>query len=80
MIWILGLVALALALVMVFGALWVIRLEDKWAQKFIADYQESFPGKCPICGFHRWGIDHGFERPGSKPDPHPCPEGADPRD
>ena len=38
-------------------------------------YLERFPGRCPICAFHAYGIMEGHVRPGEAPKPHECPEG-----
>lgn len=40
----------------------------------LADFEKHFPGRCPICAYHRFGITEGFEALGSKPAPHDCIE------
>lgn len=43
--------------------------------ELIHRHQRAFPGRCPVCAFHRWGLDRGFEPPGSAVPPHDgCPE------
>lgn len=29
--------------------------------KFLTDFEKSFPSKCPICSFHRYGLSHGYD-------------------
>ena len=42
--------------------------------KMLDEFEEAFPGKCPICAYHRYGITEGHEKPGIKPAAHSCPE------
>jgi hypothetical protein len=53
---------------------WSWFVGPSWGARFIREYQEAFPGRCPVCGFHRAAIQEGHERPGSKPAPHRCPD------
>ena len=48
---------------------------DASARKMIEDFERAFPGKCPICSYHRFGWQHGFERD-PEPPPHICPEAS----
>lgn len=41
-------------------------------QEWIDDYVRYFPGRCPVCGYYRFGLQEGF-RP-KPPAPHYCPE------
>jgi hypothetical protein len=42
--------------------------------KWIDEFLKRFPGRCPVCSFHRYGLREGFVRPGEKPAPHKCAE------
>jgi len=42
--------------------------------KMIDVFMKSFPGRCPICAYHRFGLQEGHERPGSRPEEHDCLE------
>lgn len=37
-----------------------------------AEFVRLFPGRCPVCSYHRYGDNHGFKGP--PPGPHACPE------
>ena len=50
--------------------------ERKWARQLIDDHERAFPGRCPVCSYHRYGLREGHERPGSRPAAHDCPEAA----
>lgn len=53
----------------------VNRRNRAWAQRRIAEHQKTFgPGACPVCSFHRFGLMHGYENHGSRPQEHDCPE------
>lgn len=52
------------------GFYWIRR--QRRIEKMLADFCEQFPGKCPVCSFHRYGVSHGYQPP--KPDAHYCPE------
>lgn len=64
--------------------IWVGRLGcwlvDRWhtrsTLRLIEEYERAFPGKCVICGFHRYGVSHGFVAADEPVGPHDgCPEG-----
>lgn len=55
------------------------KLLDRWmwagtAERTFREFMRAFPGKCPVCSFHRYGLQYGYEEPGSMPAPHACPE------
>lgn len=52
---------------------YVVRQERTSAATMIADFQQAFPGQCPICSFHRFGLSHGMTRQ-AEPASHACPE------
>lgn len=70
MIWTLVAVGALLALAYV---MWE-RHERREARRLIEEFQRAFPGRCPVCSMHRYGLREGHERPGSRPAPHWCPE------
>lgn len=40
------------------------------------EFCERFPGRCPICSYHEFGMREGFVRLGEAVPPHDqCPEG-----
>lgn len=43
-----------------------------WAEKVIQEHREAFPGRCPICSYHRFGLQNGYVRGPVKK--HECPE------
>ena len=47
---------------------------EAWAERVINEHQKAFPGRCPICSFHRYGLQNGLTKD-HKPNPHWCPEG-----
>ena len=51
------------------------RHADRSAAVWIETFVVNFPGRCPICSFHRFGLQNGCTRK-RYADPHPnCPEG-----
>ena len=46
---------------------------QKDVEKMLDEFEERFPGKCPICSYHRFGLTHGYEKK-LKPKKHYCPE------
>jgi hypothetical protein len=45
------------------------------AQAMLMEFRQRFPGKCAVCAYHRWGINMGYEKKGTKPGDHGnCPE------
>jgi hypothetical protein len=42
------------------------------AKSMLQEFIERFPGECPICSYHRYGMLHGFIRPGIEPPEHRC--------
>lgn len=57
---------------------WCARREDaamEHARRELAEFQQRFPGSCPICSFHRYRVCNGFEEYYSlAPDHDYCPE------
>lgn len=43
-------------------------------RQMLEDFQVHFPGRCPICAYHRFGLQEGFVDIGSPLPPHYCPE------
>lgn len=41
--------------------------------KMLREFQERFPGRCPICSFHFWGFECGREKFREPPE-HNCIE------
>ncbi len=47
----------------------------RWAREDLQAFEKRFPGKCPICAFHRHGLQEGYAKPGSVVPYHEgCPE------
>jgi hypothetical protein len=42
----------------------------KEGEEMLDEYQKRFPGRCPICSYHDYGVREGFIPP-SPPDEHP---------
>lgn len=55
-------------------ALWDRLTGRAAARQLLADFQATFPGRCPLCSHHRYGVIHGHAKPGTRPPPHDCPE------
>ncbi len=32
-----------------------------WAERTLDEFEERFPGSCPICAYHRFGLMEGYE-------------------
>lgn len=43
-------------------------------KRLLDDFQEKFPGRCPICSFHRYGVMHGHLSPDDPIQEHDCLE------
>lgn len=43
------------------------------ARDTIRAFQMAFPGRCPVCSFHAYGVREGLTDP-SPVAPHDCPE------
>jgi hypothetical protein len=55
---------------------WILRLFGWDAETTIREFEERFPGRCPICAYHRYGIVEGHVRADEPvPDHFGCPEG-----
>lgn len=53
-------------------------LREAHAERMVRDFQQAFPGRCPVCSYARYGAMFGFEpSPGVVP-PHWCPERPEP--
>ncbi len=44
------------------------------SQEMIDQFQKMFPGECMICSYHRYGLQEGHLKAGSKPESHICIE------
>lgn len=64
---ILGLIGLGIVILALLNV-----LDDRKTVRDLDRFEKSFPGKCPICSFRRYGMLHGFD-PGI-PVPHRCPD------
>lgn len=42
-------------------------------QRELTTFVELFPGRCPICSYHRWGYANAHTHE-PRPAPHECPE------
>ena len=40
--------------------------------RMLAEFREKFPGRCPVCSYHRYGRLNGYTSPTSTPDKHEC--------
>ena len=68
--------AVLLCGLLVLALQWVsaeMRFLDEEARKDMETFQRLFPGRCPVCAYHRWGRDAGYESR-ETPEPHVCPE------
>jgi len=45
-------------------------------KRMLDDFMERFPGRCPICSFHRYGFQEGHEK-NPIPPFHNCIEASD---
>jgi hypothetical protein len=53
----------------------VIRVAERMTARWISEFVELFPDRCPVCAFHRFGVTHGFLDPRVEPPPtHSCKE------
>lgn len=67
-----ALIVLAALVVLLWGV-WLeyrARVEE---ERELAEWQAMFPGRCPVCAYHRYGRHFGHET-AEHPAPHPCPE------
>lgn len=56
------------------GVVYIIRQKKRESdQKMVEDFVRTFPGRCMICSFRRYGISHGFHV--GDLEPHDCIEG-----
>ena len=54
---------------------WWTGRHDRWANKFIQEFVEVFPDRCPVCAFHRYGVSHFMIPPSTPVAEHSyCPE------
>ena len=66
----------AVLLLMRLGCCLVDRWHTKSTMRLIEEYERAFPGKCVVCGFHRYGVSHGFIPADEPVQEHAdCPEG-----
>lgn len=42
------------------------------AKRMVEGFIRRFLGKCMICSYHRFGMEHGFVRLNESPEPHHC--------
>ena len=47
---------------------------EKRAKRMMDTFAKEFPGRCPICSYHWYGISHGFLDPDERVEVHQCPE------
>lgn len=52
----------------------LVALRARWAHVVLQDFQRTFPGRCPICSFHAYGVREGFVTADIAPPPHRCLE------
>lgn len=52
---------------------WFRARRMRGTERMLHEFVAAFPGRCPICSFHRYGYTHGYES-SPKPKPHRCPE------
>ena len=45
-----------------FKAIWDQISGRASARKTLDAFVKEFPGRCPICSFHNYGFQHGFEK------------------
>lgn len=45
---------------------------ESWGEETVRMYRESFPGLCPLCGYDRWGRQHGHDVPPRVLADHKC--------
>ena len=54
---------------------WFKNLMRKQAQRDIEKFRKAFgPERCPVCSYHRYGYQHGFEDSPEPPAHMDCPE------
>ena len=64
---------LRLSLAVILWAVWNWRFRVM-TRRTLREFVALFPGRCPICSLHYYGVTHGYEDPGSKPEAHVCIE------
>lgn len=60
----------SVTLVVISGFFLFRYLCKKEAKSMLTEFQQKFPGRCPICAYHDYGVREGFIPP-SPPDEHP---------
>lgn len=54
---------------------WWCKMRYRSAMAEIDEFERKFPGKCIICSYHAYGINHGHVKPSEPVSPHDlCPE------
>jgi len=57
------------------GLCWRIWLEAKdSAREEVRVFAHTFPGRCLVCSYHRYGVDYGHVDPAERPPAHVCIE------
>lgn len=67
-------VFISLLLLLIALLIVTLHLERKRMHEFLVDFQKKFPGRCPVCSFHEYGVMHGYVEYDEVPDAHACPE------
>ena len=57
--------------IVIVGALAFYWYSKKEARETIDEFERAFPGQCPICSYHNYGLMEGHVSGPVKP--HPCP-------
>ena len=70
--WVALIVAIVAAVLVV---RWVRDANRRTAERMLADFMHMFPGRCPLCSYHRHALQHGADFPLG---PHVCLEGNSP--
>lgn len=66
------LVAVAASLVM--AAYFLLKYTNRKADdEMLREFARMFPGECPVCSLHRFGVWFGHEAKNTSPPPHTCP-------
>lgn len=70
----LAIFSISVAAISLLVTLWCLKAVRASSKDMFEGFLVRFPGRCPICSYHRFGLTHGFNVP-NQPDPHEnCPE------
>jgi hypothetical protein len=51
-----------------------LRDREEWARENLDDFARAFPGRCPVCSYHAFGVREHYVDPAERVPPHSCTE------